>query len=348
MKKVLTFAISFVLFASTLASHIQAQAAEHTVKECDTWYSISKTYGISTEALASANGRTPNDVIKIDEKLYIPNSVAHSNNTSSNQYKVQANDTWYSIATRYGTTSDALASANGRSTNDYIKVGEYLNIPASVGQSSDSSTPTSARTHLVQKNQTWRSIAAKYGVSPYDLAKANGRKVEDLVYTGETLLIPTSSSVNTDVVHSFSVTLCTSTGTNSWYNIQLAAETLDGMTLNPGQSFSWHSYMGWCNKDKGYKESTIYMNGEVSKASGGGICFVSTTLMQAARGAGCVITEKHDHSLPVKYAGRGNEAAVSWGGKNLRFYNPSSTTTLKFSVSTNGNTGACTITCAPV
>lgn len=334
-----------VMAFTTFTIPLQTHAATHTVEKKETWYSIAQQYGLDTQELASANGRTTNDFVKYGESLVIPDSTSTTNsNGTSAKYTVQKNDTWYSISSRYGITVEALAEANGRTANEYVRYGETLTVPTSTA----TSTTSRNRTHLVQKCQTWRSIAAKYGLSPYDLAMANGRTIEDFVYTGETLVVPTSSSVNTDAVHSFSVTLCTSTGTNSWYNIQLAAETLDGMTLNPGKSFSWHSYMGWCNKEKGYKESTIYMNGKVSKASGGGICFVSTTLMQAARGAGCVITEKHDHSLPVKYAGRGNEAAVSWGGKNLRFYNPSSTTTLKFSVSTNGNTGACTITCAPV
>jgi vancomycin resistance protein YoaR len=68
--------------------------------------------------------------------------------------------------------------------------------------------------------------------------------------------------------------------------------------------------------------------------------------MQAARGAGCVITEKHDHSLPVSYASSGDEASVSWGWWDLRFYNPSASTTLTFYVTTDATARSCTISCS--
>jgi LysM repeat protein len=38
-------------------------------------------------------------------------------------------DTWYSIAEAFGVDAETLAAANGRTLDDYIRIGETLVIP---------------------------------------------------------------------------------------------------------------------------------------------------------------------------------------------------------------------------
>lgn len=130
---------------------------------------------------------------------------------------------------------------------------------------------------------------------------------------------------------------------NSWYNIQLAAATLNGYTLYPGETFSWEAVMGGSTEAQGYLLSKGYSGGKVVQTPGGGVCFVSTTLMQGARAYGLDIIECHDHSLPVSYASRGNEAAVSFGSADLKFANNTGYP-VQICMSTDSNTGGCTCT----
>lgn len=90
-----------------------------------------------------------------------------------------------------------------------------------------------------------------------------------------------------------------------------------------------------------------YGNTVTSTAPGGGVCLVSTCMMQTARAAGCIITEKHDHSMPVSYAVPGDEASVSYGSWDLQFYNPSSTTGIVFTTWYDNSTCSVTITATP-
>jgi len=104
-------------------------------------------------------------------------------------------------------------------------------------------------------------------------------------------------------------------------NIARAAESINGKVIQPGEVFSFNETVGPTIERRGYKESTVYMQGKKAKGVGGGVCQVSTTLHQAAEEAGMTILERHDHSLPVGYAKSGEEAATSYGVLDFKFQN---------------------------
>jgi len=104
-------------------------------------------------------------------------------------------------------------------------------------------------------------------------------------------------------------------------NISLAAQSINGKVVQPGETFSFNETVGPTIERRGYKKGVIYIQGEKSEGFGGGVCQVSTTLHNAATEAGMTILERHDHSLPVGYAKSGEEAATSFGGIDFKFKN---------------------------
>src|SRR5512135_3343835 len=78
-----------------------------------------------------------------------PIGYASAQSGSSTIYIVQAGDTLYSIAQRYGIDVNTLAAANGLINPDQIYVGQSLTIPAATAAST-SSGPTVNRIHTVQ------------------------------------------------------------------------------------------------------------------------------------------------------------------------------------------------------
>ena len=108
---------------------------------------------------------------------------------------------------------------------------------------------------------------------------------------------------------------------NRAHNIALAAKNIDGHVVKPGETFSFNEVNGPTGRNRGYKKSTIFIDGEKHKNYGGGVCQVSTTLFNAAERAGMTILERHDHSLPVGYAAKGKDAATSYGGLDFKFKN---------------------------
>lgn len=111
---------------------------------------------------------------------------------------------------------------------------------------------------------------------------------------------------------------------NTIYNIRLASEVINGILVKPHEIFSFNKYVGPAEKVDGYKESTIIANGVFVNGYGGGICQVSSTLYNAVLLANLSIIERYNHSVygeATKYVPLGQDAAIFYGFKNLRFKN---------------------------
>ena len=108
---------------------------------------------------------------------------------------------------------------------------------------------------------------------------------------------------------------------NRTTNVKLAAKTIDGMVIHPGDVFSFNEALGDTTSAKGYKRAKIFVKGKEEQGVGGGICQVSSTLFNAADFAGMEIIERHDHSKKVDYVELGRDAATSYGGVDLKFRN---------------------------
>lgn len=104
-------------------------------------------------------------------------------------------------------------------------------------------------------------------------------------------------------------------------NIGLAATSVSGTTIEPGQVFSQNVTAGPYTEDRGYQEGSGYIGSQVVKSMGGGVCKVATTLYNTAVLSDLEIVERYNHSMPVPYVPYGQDAAVAFGSKDLRFKN---------------------------
>lgn len=104
-------------------------------------------------------------------------------------------------------------------------------------------------------------------------------------------------------------------------NIAIAAKTINGKIILPGETFSYNAVLGNTTKEKGYQLGGAYVGGKVVQAYGGGICQVSTTLYNAVLYANLEIVERYNHSYAVSYVPAGRDATVSYGGKDFKFKN---------------------------
>ena len=84
-------------------------------------------------------------------------------------------------------------------------------------------------------------------------------------------------------------------------NIVVGASQFDGVTVAPGETFSFNHYLGEVTAEKGYEESIIIWGNTTRADVGGGLCQVSSTAFRAAFWAGLPITERWAHSFRVSY-----------------------------------------------
>src|SRR5687768_10708784 len=88
---------------------------------------------------------------------------------------------------------------------------------------------------------------------------------------------------------------------NQAHNAALAARSIDGVWIKPGETFSFNKVVGSWSSDTGYKRAPVSYDGELVPAWGGGVCQTSSTLYNAALLAGLTVTERHRHRWLAKY-----------------------------------------------
>ena len=134
----------------------------------------------------------------------------------------------------------------------------------------------------------------------------------------------TTSMVQSDL---FLDTLSTKTTTfnsyktNRVHNVKLAARSINGIILNPGEVFSYNKALGPRTAARGYRAAGIFSGGEVVDGLGGGICQVSSTLYMATMYADLKTVERKNHSFYVDYAPKGQDATVVYGSIDFKFQN---------------------------
>lgn len=104
-------------------------------------------------------------------------------------------------------------------------------------------------------------------------------------------------------------------------NIELAANSINGTMLMPGESFSYNNATGSRSSEHGYLSAPVIVGGKLVPGTGGGVCQVSSTLFNALLYSGLDILERTSHFNPISYTPIGQDATVAEGYLDLKFRN---------------------------
>ena len=100
-------------------------------------------------------------------------------------------------------------------------------------------------------------------------------------------------------------------------NARQAAQMLEGVRIEPGQTLSFNQVVGSRTEEAGYVQAQEPAYGTGISGVGGGVCQVSTALYRAALLSGLTIEERHAAVRPLDICELGQEAAVSGQGLDL-------------------------------
>ena len=199
----------------------------YTVEAKDGLYGIAKKFNVTQDEIIALNPRAKNG-LKAGQPLYIPvkESVTQATTappptqpttSQSNDYvglvnyQVEAKQTLYSIAKRFGVSQEDIIKYNPQAKTT-IKAGEILRIPVRKKQQPEESSANPASgytpsekepilndvygepfakyvTHTVEPKETLYSISKKYNVFVEDIVNANPN-LESVLQTGQKLRIP--------------------------------------------------------------------------------------------------------------------------------------------------------------
>ena len=139
----------------------------------------------------------------------------------------------------------------------------------------------------------------------------------------------TSGTSGTTPTSNFATTLSTVTtyyavsDTARSSNVELGARKINGLVLQPGQSYSFERAVGPVTSQNGYQVATVFTgDGGLATDIGGGICQVSSSIYYAQLKAGITNGQRQNHSRAVSYVPLGLDATMWEGSIDHTFTNP--------------------------
>ncbi|MBU0687080.1 MAG: VanW family protein [Candidatus Margulisbacteria bacterium] len=109
---------------------------------------------------------------------------------------------------------------------------------------------------------------------------------------------------------------------NRIHNIKLiATEFIDGTILLSGEAFSLVDTVGEINREAGFKQAFVIVEGELVPQYGGGTCQIATTLYNTVMLADLDVLQRRNHSLYFYIYPLGRDATVYGKALDFRFVN---------------------------
>lgn len=195
-----------------------AAPAVYTIARGDTISAIAGRYGLDTRAVLALNKLQANTVIYPGQRIRLtgsapaatkaapaPSAAVKSASASSagagRVYVVKSGDTLGGIAARHGVGLSEVLKWNGLNMGSIIYPGQKIKVGGSstAVPSAPAATPavraTPSGSYTIKAGDTLSGIAARNGVRLSDVLSANRLTVSSIIYPGQKLAIPGSSTI---------------------------------------------------------------------------------------------------------------------------------------------------------
>jgi LysM repeat protein len=179
-----------------------ASADDYVVQPGDTVSHIALRSHATVSQIVTANNLDARAMIRIGQVLTIPTAtaapVAVVPAPVAGTHTVASGDTVWALARTYGSTVQAISTANGLDSRATIRVGQVLSIPGATGTSAPAggapaataTTPAATLTHTVVSGDTVSGLATRYGSSAQAISSANSLNARAMIRIGQVLTIP--------------------------------------------------------------------------------------------------------------------------------------------------------------
>ena len=188
-------------FAAVSPAYAASCGTSYTVVSGDTLRKIADRCGTTVSALRKANPEIGwGSLIYPGQVLQLPGAVLGTDGGYF-VYIVARGETLRSLASRFGTTVDALLAANPEISNaNLIYEGQRIKVYVSAPPPTQPPPPPpGGQTYYVQKGDTLRKIASKFSTTVNEILRVNPQiSNPNVIYVGQAISIP--SGVSTYIV----------------------------------------------------------------------------------------------------------------------------------------------------
>ncbi|MCU0507177.1 MAG: LysM peptidoglycan-binding domain-containing protein [Anaerolineae bacterium] len=166
---------------------------------------------VAPPTTTGAQDAAPTPAAPQPQTVVVSPAPASSAGGQSFTYTVVAGDTLLTIATRFGTTPEAIAQLNSLADPNALTLGQKLQIPGAAAAAGAAATSSASATaggattggatsgggttsYTVQSGDTLGAIARRFGTTVAELVRINNLANPDALQVGQKLTVPGSGS----------------------------------------------------------------------------------------------------------------------------------------------------------
>ena len=158
----------------------------YTIKAGDTYFSLANRFGVTVQALVAANPGVDPNALVVGQQICIPPRTGPVPCPGGTLYTIKAGDTYFSLASRFGITVEALVAANPGVDPNALRVGQQICIPPST-----TPVPCPGGTlYTIKAGDTLYAIGLRYGVTVSAILAANPSLEPNSLRVGQIICIP--------------------------------------------------------------------------------------------------------------------------------------------------------------
>ncbi|GFN24247.1 LysM peptidoglycan-binding domain-containing protein [Thermanaeromonas sp. C210] len=157
----------------------------YTIRAGDTFFSIARRFGISVEDLIRANPGIDPEALLIGQQICVPAAPPPGVCPRGTfAYTIQAGDTFFRLAQRFGTTVEAIQEANPFVDPLNLQVGQLICIPTG------RRCPAGSFPYVIQPGDTFFSLARRFNTTVASIQSLNPNVDPNNLQIGQVICIP--------------------------------------------------------------------------------------------------------------------------------------------------------------
>jgi vancomycin resistance protein VanW len=137
------------------------------------------------------------------------------------------------------------------------------------------------KAYRLKRYSEWYTDGRKYA------KKLSDEKLDHVIIQHRTPLLRKLKEVDMELQH------------NKITNLKIATKRLNGLVMQPGETFSYWRLIGNPTKRKGYVDGMVLHYGKVTTGIGGGLCQLSNLIYWITLHTPLTVTERYRHSYDV-------------------------------------------------
>lgn len=173
----------------------KTETVRHRVTSGETLYGLSKLYNVSQEDILAANPGS-DGALHVGETLVIPQANGNGQTqgeTSVLYHTIKQGETLYSLAKKYNTNIEKIIADNPGVSPQRFVAGTVIKIDANTSSPVEIEAEVARMyTYKAQKDETFATIAKKFGVTEQQLKMANPKLSK--VKNGKIVYVPVMSN----------------------------------------------------------------------------------------------------------------------------------------------------------